>query len=121
LENPLLDIQDLVVRYGDIQALRGISMHVQKETIVALVGANGAGKTTLLKTISGIISPKSGRILFAGKPLNKLKPAAIVNMGISHVPEGRRLFSDLTVLENLELGAYPTRSRPFFKQSLAEA
>jgi len=121
LENPLLDIQDLAVRYGDIQALRGISMHVQKETIVALVGANGAGKTTLLKTISGIISPKSGRILFAGKPLNKLKPAAIVNMGISHVPEGRRLFSDLTVLENLELGAYPSRSRPFFKQSLAEA
>ena len=121
MENPLLDIQDLVVRYGDIQALRGISMHVQKETIVALVGANGAGKTTLLKTISGIISPKSGRILFAGKPLNKLKPAAIVNMGISHVPEGRRLFSDLTVLENLELGAYPSRSRPFFKQSLAEA
>ncbi len=96
-------------------------MEVQKETIVALVGANGAGKTTLLKTISGIISPNSGGIRFAGKPINKLRPAAVVNMGISHVPEGRRIFADLTVLENLELGAYPSRSRPFFKQSLEEA
>ncbi len=121
MENPLLDIQDLEVRYGDIHALRGISMEVQKETIVALVGANGAGKTTLLKTISGIISPNSGGIRFAGKPINKLRPAAVVNMGISHVPEGRRIFADLTVLENLELGAYPSRSRPFFKQSLEEA
>jgi branched-chain amino acid transport system ATP-binding protein len=120
LENQLLDVQDLEVRYGDIRALRGISMGVQKETIVALVGANGAGKSTLLKTISGIISPNSGRILFAGKPISQLRPAAIVNMGISHVPEGRRLFADLTVLENLELGAYPSRSRPFFKKSLEE-
>lgn len=121
MESQLLDIQDLEVRYGDIQALRGISMGVQKETIVALVGANGAGKTTLLKTISGIISPSSGRIQFAGKPISRLRPAAVVNMGISHVPEGRRLFADLTVLENLELGAYPSRSRPFFKKSLEEA
>jgi branched-chain amino acid transport system ATP-binding protein len=95
-------------------------MGVQKETIVALVGANGAGKSTLLKTISGIISPNSGRILFAGKPISTLKPAAVVNMGISHVPEGRRLFADLTVLENLELGSYPSRSRPFLKQSLED-
>jgi branched-chain amino acid transport system ATP-binding protein len=120
LEKQLLDVQDLEVRYGDICALRGISMGVQKGTIVALVGANGAGKSTLLKTISGIISPYSGRIRFAGKPLTELQPAKVVNMGISHVPEGRRLFADLTVLENLELGAYPSRSRPFLKQSLEE-
>jgi branched-chain amino acid transport system ATP-binding protein len=121
LENLLLEVQELEVRYGDIRALRGISMGVEKGTIVALVGANGAGKSTLLKTISGIISPNSGRILFAGKPISKLRPAAVVNMGISQVPEGRRLFADLSVLENLELGAYTSRSRPFFKQSLEEA
>jgi branched-chain amino acid transport system ATP-binding protein len=120
LEKQLLDVQDLEVRYGDIRALRGISMGVKKGTIVALVGANGAGKSTLLKTISGIISPSSGQIRFAGKPLTELQPAKVVNMGISHVPEGRRLFADLTVLENLELGAYPSRSRPFLKQSLEE-
>ncbi|CAB1065042.1 Branched-chain amino acid ABC transporter, ATP-binding protein LivF (TC 3.A.1.4.1) [Olavius sp. associated proteobacterium Delta 1] len=120
MEKQLLDVQDLEVQYGDIRALRGISMGVQKGTIVALVGANGAGKSTLLKTISGIISPNSGRIRFAGKSLNKLRPETIVNMGISHVPEGRRLFADLTVLENLELGAYPSRSRPFLNRSLEE-
>ena len=120
MENLLLDVQDLEVRYGDIRALKGISMGVQKGTIVSLVGANGAGKSTLLKTISSILSPTSGQILFAGKTLNQLKPAVVVNLGISHVPEGRRLFSDLTVLENLELGAYTSRSRPFLKKSLQE-
>lgn len=120
LENQLLDIQDLEVNYGDIRALRDISLGVRKGSIVALVGANGAGKSTLLKTISGIIPAAGGRILFEGISLDKCRPEAVVNMGISHVPEGRRLFTHLTVLENLELGAYTPRSRPFLKQTLAE-
>ena len=121
MENHLLEIQDLNVHYGDVQALRGISIYVDTETIVALVGANGAGKSTLLKTISGIIHPSRGMILFSGKSLNKCRPEVVVDMGISHVPEGRRLFTDLTVLENLELGAYPPKSRPFFRESLERA
>ena len=121
MENHLLEVQDLNVHYGDVQALRNISIHVDSETIVALVGANGAGKSTLLKTISGIIHPSGGKILFSGKPLRKLRPEVVVGMGISHVPEGRRLFTNLTVLENLELGAYPPKSRPFFQDSLDRA
>ena len=120
LENQLLDIQDLKVNYGDIRALRNISLAVKRESIVSLVGANGAGKSTLLRTISGIIPAAGGRIIFDGKSLEKCRPEAVVNMGISHVPEGRRLFTHLTVLENLELGAYTPRSRPFLKQTLAE-
>ena len=87
-------------------------------TIVALVGANGAGKTTLLKTISGLLHPRTGEIVFADKPLHNLKPQDIVDQGIIHVPEGRRLFSDLTILENLKLGAYTPAARPFFLESL---
>jgi len=121
LENHLLEVQDLNVHYGDVQALRNISIYVDREIIVSLVGANGAGKSTLLKTISGIIHPSGGRILYSGKPLKKLRPEKVVNMGISHVPEGRRLFTDLTVLENLELGAYPPRSRTSFRDSLERA
>jgi branched-chain amino acid transport system ATP-binding protein len=94
---------------------------VKKGTIVALVGANGAGKTTLLKTISGIIHAKRGEIIFSGKTLSKLKPQEVVNRGISHVPEGRGLFSNLTVLENLKLGAYPPRARPLLRDSLERA
>ena len=118
--NQLLAIQNLEVNYGDIRALRNISLGVERETIVSLVGANGAGKSTLLRAISGIIPVVGGKILFEGKSLEKCGPASVVNMGISHVPEGRRLFTDLTVLENLELGAYTPRSRPFLKQTLEE-
>jgi branched-chain amino acid transport system ATP-binding protein len=118
LENHLLEAKEVDVYYGDIQALWSVSIRVCPETIVALVGANGAGKTTLLKTISGIIHPSKGEILFSGKPLAKLRPEKVVDLGISHVPEGRRLFSDLTVLENLELGAFVRRARPFFQESL---
>jgi branched-chain amino acid transport system ATP-binding protein len=118
LENHLLELRQVDVHYGDVQALWGISIHVAPETIVSLVGANGAGKTTLLKTVSGVIHPTRGEILFTGKPLGRPRPEKVVELGISHVPEGRRLFADLTVLENLELGAFARRARPLFRESL---
>jgi len=121
LENHLLEVEGVDVLYGDVQAIWGVSIHVDEGTIVALVGANGAGKTTLLKTISGIIHAARGDILFSGKSLAKLRPQEVVERGISHVPEGRRLFSNLTVLENLKLGAYPPRARALFTESLERA
>jgi branched-chain amino acid transport system ATP-binding protein len=121
LENHLLEVRGVDVFYGDVQAVWELSIHVDKGTIVALVGANGAGKTTLLKTISGIIHAKRGEVFFSGRSLSRLRPQEVVNIGISHVPEGRRLFSKLTVLENLRLGAYPPRARPIFAQSLERA
>lgn len=121
MENHLLEVKGVDVLYGDVQAVWDVSLHVDQGTIVALVGANGAGKTTLLKTISGISHAKRGEILFSGKSLAKHKPQEVVEIGISHVPEGRRLFSNLTVLENLKLGAYPPRARPLFTKSLERA
>jgi len=118
LANPLLEIKNLDVYYGDVQVLREVSMRVEEGTIVALVGANGSGKTTLLKTISGLMSPRQGEILLEGQPLHNLKPKDIVDSGIIHVPEGRRLFSSLTIYENLRLGAYIPRSRAHFNDSL---
>lgn len=117
----LLEVKGVDVLYGDVQVIWDLSIHVEEGTIVALVGANGAGKTTLLKTISGLMHARRGEILFSGKSLGKLKPQEVVDLGISHVPEGRRLFSSLTVLENLKLGAYPPRSRPLFAESLERA
>lgn len=121
MENRLLEVKGVDVLYGDVQAIWDVSIHVEEGTIVALVGSNGAGKTTLLKTISGITRARSGEILFSGKRLNRLKAQEVVDMGISHVPEGRRLFSSLTVFENLRLGAYLPRSRPLFEESLERA
>jgi branched-chain amino acid transport system ATP-binding protein len=118
LENPLLEIKGLSVSYDDIQALWDVSMNVDEGSIVALVGANGAGKTTLLKTISGLVRAQKGEILLSGKSINNLSPQQIVERGVIHVPEGRRLFSTLTVLENLNLGAYVRRARPQQAQSL---
>ena len=118
MANPLLEIKNLDVWYGDVQVLREVSIHVDEGTIVAMVGANGAGKTTLLKTISGLLQPRKGEIVFDDKPLHTIKPQDIVDRGIIHVPEGRRLFSDLTVLENLRLGAFTPAARPFFLESL---
>ena len=117
----MLEIKGLDVFYGDVQAVWDVSLHVDEGSIVALVGANGAGKSTLLKAISGITSAKRGAILFSGKSLTNLPPQDIVEMGISHVPEGRRLFSNLTVYENLKLGAYISRSREGIVQSLERA
>ena len=121
MEKHLLELKGVDVRYGDVQAVWDVSFHVNDGTIVALLGANGAGKTTLLRTISGILRPNKGEILFLGKSLMKLKPQDVVDIGISHVPEGRRLFTRLSVLENLELGAYPRKFRPFFEESLGRA
>jgi branched-chain amino acid transport system ATP-binding protein len=121
LEKHLLELKRVDVRYGDVQAVWDVSFHVNDGTIVALLGANGAGKTTLLKTISGILRPNQGEILFSGRSVVKLRPQEVVDIGISHVPEGRRLFTRLSVLENLELGAYPRKFRPFFEESLGRA
>jgi branched-chain amino acid transport system ATP-binding protein len=118
LANQLLEVRELGVSYGDIHVLWDVSLNVEEGTIVALVGANGAGKTTLLKTISGLLRPRKGEILFSGEHLGNLKPQDIVGRGITHVPEGRRLFASLTVMENLKLGAYVPEARPFFTESL---
>ena len=119
MENRAIEVTGIDVFYAAAQALWDISFHVPDKNIVALIGANGAGKTTLLNTISGILRPRKGEILFCGEPLTDLRPEQVVNAGISHVPEGRRLFSHLTVMENLELGAFPPDARPFLKESLA--
>jgi branched-chain amino acid transport system ATP-binding protein len=102
----MLNIADIETYYGSIFALKGISLEVDRGSIVAVLGANGAGKSTLLRTISGLISPLKGRIEFEGQRIVGMSPNKIVKMGISHVPEGRQLFPEFTVLENLIMGAY---------------
>jgi branched-chain amino acid transport system ATP-binding protein len=102
----LLSIRDLVVRIGQIEALRGATLQVSEGTIVALLGANGAGKSTTLKTISGLLRPASGEIFYRGESISKRTPREIVSLGIVQVPEGRRLFPRMSVLENLLVGAY---------------
>jgi branched-chain amino acid transport system ATP-binding protein len=104
--NPLLSIRGLIVGYGTIPALHGIDLEVQKGEIVTLIGANGAGKTTTLRTISGLLKPKQGEVHFNGSEITGVKPHIITARGISHVPEGRGIFANLTVGDNLELGAY---------------
>lgn len=100
------EAKSLVVNYGNVKAIKNISFDVEDRTIVTLIGSNGAGKSTLLKTISGLLKPVSGEILFKEKRITSLKPHAIVQMGISHVPEGRRVFPKLSVLENLKMGGF---------------
>jgi branched-chain amino acid transport system ATP-binding protein len=107
----LLDVKDLHVYYGAIHALQGISFHIEEGEIVSLIGANGAGKSTTLRTLSGLIRPRSGNIIFKGEEITTTPAEQIVYRGISHVPEGRKIFAPLTVRENLEMGAY-TRSDP---------
>lgn len=106
---PLLEIVNLVVRYGSAQALHGISITVAPQEIVAVVGANGAGKTTLLRTLSGLVRPAGGHVKFAGEDISKLAVHRIVQRGISHIPEGRGILPTLSVRENLRLGAYVHR------------
>jgi branched-chain amino acid transport system ATP-binding protein len=103
----MLEVSNIDTFYGKVQALWGVSLRVDEAEIVALIGANGAGKTTLLNTISGLLFPASGSVAFLGKRIDRLTPHSIVELGISHIPEGRRLFADMTVRENLEMGAYP--------------
>ncbi|NJD61831.1 MAG: ABC transporter ATP-binding protein [Deltaproteobacteria bacterium] len=114
----LLSIENIDVYYGNLCALSEVSLHVDMGEVVCLVGANGAGKTTALKAVSGIIAPRSGRIVFDGKDLTGLPQHRIARMGISHVPEGRGVFANMTVRENLDMGAYTRRSGREVAESL---
>ena len=105
----LLELSDMEVRYGTIRALKGVSLAVDTGEVVTLLGANGAGKTTTLRTISGLLHPAAGTVRFGGEVISGLPPHRIVAMGIGHVPEGRRIFPDMSVVENLEMGAYQRR------------
>jgi len=104
--SPILAVRDLEVAYGTIPALHGIELHVEKGEIVTLIGANGAGKTTTLRTISGLLKPRRGEVTFGDRNITGVKPHVITALGVSHVPEGRGIFANLTVHDNLELGAY---------------
>ncbi|MFC9597798.1 ABC transporter ATP-binding protein [Peribacillus butanolivorans] len=114
----MLKIEDINVYYGNIQALRGVTMEINEGEIVTLIGANGAGKSTLLKTISGLLKPKQGKVLFEEGSIGGKAAQSIVKMGISHVPEGRRVFANMTVAENLELGAYLRKDKEGIKKDM---
>ncbi len=115
---PLLKVDNIEVYYGMIKALKGVSFEVNKGEIVALIGANGAGKTTILHTISGLLKPKSGNILFNGIDITKAPAHKIVTMGMAHVPEGRRIFSQLSVLDNIKLGAFTRKDKEEIDETL---
>ncbi|HEX2979146.1 MAG TPA: ABC transporter ATP-binding protein [Anaerolineaceae bacterium] len=117
----MLDVQDLNVYYGAIHALQGISFNVEEGEIVSLIGANGAGKSTILRTISGLIRPRGGTIHFKGQDITLLPADQIVRIGISHVPEGRKIFAPLTVKENLEMGAYTRKDPAEIQRSMDSA
>ena len=115
----MLEIRDIDVYYGMIQAIRGISFEVKEGEVIALIGANGAGKTTTLQTITGLIAPKRGSIYFEGQDITHVPAHKIVSMGMAHVPEGRRVFSQLSVLDNLKLGAYTRKDKNEIEETLA--
>jgi branched-chain amino acid transport system ATP-binding protein len=112
----MLKIEDINVYYGNIHALKGVSLDINEGEIVTLIGANGAGKSTLLKTISGLLKPKNGNILFEGQSISGKVAQSIVKQGLSHVPEGRRVFANMSVEENLELGAYLRKDKQGIKE-----
>jgi branched-chain amino acid transport system ATP-binding protein len=114
----MLEIHNLEVFYGVIQAIKGISFEVNQGEVIALIGANGAGKTTVLHTITGLLSPKNGSIIFDGVEISKIKSHKIVAMGMAHVPEGRRVFAQLSVLQNLMLGAYIRKEKTEINNTL---
>lgn len=114
----LLEIKDLQVCYGVINAIKGVSFEVNEGEIIALIGANGAGKTTILHTVTGLVPAKSGSIMFEGTDLLKTHAHKIVSMGMAHVPEGRRIFQELTVLENLKMGAYTRKDKKEISDTL---
>jgi branched-chain amino acid transport system ATP-binding protein len=114
----LLELDEIVVAYGNIRALKGLSLHVQEGEVVALLGANGAGKSTTLRAISGLMQPQSGTLRFASRSIAGLSPGAIVKLGVAHVPEGRRVFPGLTVRENIVLGG---SNRPRAPRAALEA
>ena len=114
----MLEVKDLEVYYGMIQAIKGISFHVDQGEVIALIGANGAGKTTTLHTVTGLLSAKRGSILFEGKDITKVPAHRIVSMGMAHVPEGRRVFAQLSVLQNLKMGAYTRKDKEEIENTL---
>ena len=114
----MLEVKDLEVYYGMIQAIKGISFEVNQGEVIALIGANGAGKTTTLHTITGLLSPKKGSVMFEGTDITKIPAHKIVSMGMAHVPEGRRVFAELSVYENLKMGAYTRKDKNEIAQSL---
>ena len=114
----ILTIKDLEVYYGVIQAIKGVSFEVNQGEVIALIGANGAGKTTILHTITGLLAPKNGSVVFEGKELTKMPAHKIVSLGMAHVPEGRRVFADLSVYENLRMGAYTRKDRNEIEETL---
>ena len=114
----LLEIKDLEVSYGIIKAIKGISFDVNEGEVIALIGANGAGKTTILHTITGLITADRGTVQFEGKEITKVPAHKIVGMGMAHVPEGRRVFANLTVLQNLKMGAYTRKDKNEIEQTL---
>lgn len=116
----MLDVRNLHVYYGAIHALKGIDFHLEKGEIVALIGANGAGKSTILGSISGLLKPKSGEVLFNQMEITSIPPQDIVKMGIVQVPEGRKIFATLTVMENLEMGAYSLSDRGQIQHDINE-
>jgi branched-chain amino acid transport system ATP-binding protein len=115
----MLEIKNLQVYYGVIQAIKDVSFEVNEGEVIALIGANGAGKTTILHTITGLITAKNGEVLYEGVDLQKIPAHKIVSHGIAHVPEGRHVFSQLTVYENLLMGAYTRKDKPEIEESLA--
>lgn len=114
----LLEIKDLEVYYGVIKALKGISFDVNEGEVVALIGANGAGKTTTLHTITGLLEAKGGCVMYEGTDITKVPPHKIVSMGMAHVPEGRRVFANLSVIQNLKMGAYTRKDKAEIAASL---
>lgn len=114
----LLELKDINVYYGAIHALKGISLNVEEGQVVSLIGANGAGKTTTLRTISGLLRSKTGSISFRGKELRHESAESIVRLGISHCPEGRRVFADMSVKENLEMGAFTRKDKKEISQTM---
>ena len=115
---PLLEVDNIEVYYGVIKALKGVSFEVNKGEIVALIGANGAGKTTILHTVTGLLKPKTGKIIFKDDDITKIPAHKIVTMGMAHVPEGRRIFSQLSVLDNIKLGAFTRKDKEEIEETL---
>ena len=114
----MLEVNDLQVYYGMIHAIKGVSFHVNEGEIIALIGANGAGKTTILHTITGLLAPKGGEVVFEGKDITKTPAHKIVELGMAHVPEGRRVFAQLSVYQNLKMGAYTRSDKNEIEESL---
>ncbi len=114
----MLEVKDLQVYYGMIHAIKGVSFHVNEGEIIALIGANGAGKTTILHTITGLLAPKGGEVVFEGKDITKTPAHKIVELGMAHVPEGRRVFAQLSVYQNLKMGAYTRSDKNEIEESL---